>query len=793
MLNLIRDARFALRLGAHNKFAIGLVLLIFSVGLAPSISVFVMLRAVAVRSVPYPAPDELVSVSGGVTPLGRRALQGSHYEAIAARQSSFSVVASCDQAMLAVRGNEAAERASVGYVTAQFFSAFRLAAQLGRVLGPDEGIAEQGAVISDSLWSSQFGRSPDVIGQKLRIADSVLVVQGVTPPEFAAACGGSRSTPSLWILRRANLVPASAYVSVVGRLRSGTTVQHANAELAVILSGVGGERKTTSIEPLVERLGTEASQRAMPGLLWMQGAALLLLLVMVSNLANIILLHLSSRDREFVVRKALGCSGRQLCGQVLTEITLFAALGTGTSLFIARLSMPMLLHLAGDSFPREIVPSFGLWETMAGFGVAWLALVLFAAVPAWIAVRRERAIQVESSAVTTTRPARALRETLVAFGVAVTIVISLAVGLLLRSAWQLTQVPLGFDSDGLVVADVSLPVDTRSAQRSAFASAFTDAARRQLAPSDVAFGNMMPFSSNSFTTNWEVGMPDGEVRAVFGNFSSASENFFDVLGIPILAGAWGPSLSTQTTNRIAVVNEAFLQKVGTSSELIGATVKSGPLAPFTIVGVVGDTENIQVGRRKTPVVYVQHGQIADFLVVVAVRHRPIIAVREALKRALADVDPAVPVVSVVSVREEILAREQSRVFFLGVLGVLGVVAILLAVAGIAGVVTYSGQLRRREFAVRSALGATPGQLAKLAMVVGIRPVVLGIGIGLTVGYQLAALIPRNKAFTDQLFKVQPHDTMTFGAAGVAFLMIGIIACVVSASAISRSANPRSLM
>ena len=783
MVNLIRDVRFALRIIARHKLLFGVVLLVFTVGLAPSISVFVMLRAAAARTLPYPAANELVSVSGGVTPLGRRALQGAHYNAIAARQNSFSVIASCDQATVAVRGKEAAERASVGYITDDYFAVFRIGAQLGDVFRADVMPSEPSAVIADSVWMSQFGRSPDVLGRTLRVADSVVVVRGVMPPDFVGECGGARSTPAVWILRPANQVPAGAYSSVLGRLRNETSLDQANAELAVIVSDVGASRGSTPMRPLVEWLGSESRERAMPGLLWLQGAALLLLLVMVSNLANIVLVHLSSRDREFVVRKALGCSGRQLSLQVLTEITLLAALGTGASLMLARLGMPLLLHLAGDSFPREIVPSFGLWELLASFGIAWLALVMFAALPAWFAIRREG----------TTRSTRALREPFVAFGVAVTVVISLGVGLLLRSAWQLTQVPLGFDSDGLIVGDVSLPIDTKPVQRLAFADAFDDAVQRHLAPSDVAFGNMMPFSSNNFTTAWEVRTRDGEVRAVFGNFSSVSSNFFDVLKIPVLAGTWGLPGSTTTGERIAVVNDAFRQKVGMSTELIGATVTSGPLPPFTIVGVVGDTENIRVGRRKSPVVYVQHGQVSSHLLVVAVRHRSIADVREALTRALADVDPAVPVVSVVSVRDEMIAREQTRVFYVVVLAVLGMVAVLLAVAGIAGVVIYSGQLRMREFAVRSALGATAAQLSRLAMIVGIRPVVLGLGIGLTVGYQAAALIPRSKAFADQLFKVQPRDLWTFGSASVVLLLIGAIACVIPARAISRSPNLRSLM
>lgn len=803
MDQLIRDIRFAFR-NYRRRPAITLVAVItLAVGVGANVAVFSVVRAVLMSALPYSEPDRLVTLAKDV--VGRRPHSNftlAEYEAIRDASRSYRTIAGCTSDMSGARGSGDAEEVLVNRVTPDFFSVFGVAPAVGRVLGPaDFTSGARPAVISSDLWTSQFGRVPDVTGRTIRLNREPWTVVGVMPPSFAPPCAGIVMR-SAWVplvpvaaaQQQGETRPRPVFPYVFARLAPQVNVAVARVELAGVVARRLRQQPPEVVAQL-DRLGETEAASVRPGLLMLQGVAAFLLIISCVNLANLLLAHSTVRCGEVGVRLALGAQRRDIVRQLLTEAAVLSTIGGVAGVAIACWSVPVLVHMAPSALPAGATVAVRIPELAVGVGLSWLTAMAFGVVPALMLAGVDVRDSLHGAAhVTSGRTLRILRAGLVAAEVVIAVVVLTGAGLLLRSFMQVVALPMGFDSRGLVVAEVPTPPDLESItdpgmyrrRFEIFERRFEDEVRARLGGRQAAFASSMPFSSWITTTiGWNLIAPGGikDVRVCVSEIRDVSLQYFEVLRVPLVRGRLFPPAIAGGNARVAIVNEAFARRCGRGRNVLGfeidnawARESGSPADPITIVGVVGDTRAHRLSFAPSPAVYLplDHGTARRLSV--AVRGIDVPAVSKAVREAARAIDPDLPLTNIVSVDAEVRRSESTRYFYVSMMSIFGGLAGLLAAVGIFGVVAHVTSLRLREFGIRVALGARPAQISRLVVGQGLRPVVVGLAGGIIAAWWLADLLEANKVFMAQLYHTAPQDLRVLAAATAGLLAIGAVAC-----------------
>ena len=765
-----------------------------ALGIGATTAIFSVVNAVLLRPLPFPEPDRLVRVAQ--TWKGRPVVYSPpNFLDVEAQSTAFSGLAAVDGGGVTLTGQGTATRLEGAGVSASFFDVLRVRPLHGRgfVAGENEPGRNKVAVLGYPLWRDRFGADPGVVGRTVSLNRQPHVVVGVAPPGFRYPEDAEIWTPMEYDQRFRTDSRGAWYLTVVGRLREGATVDGAREEVSTIAArlaqvyaadneGVGG-----TVTPLLDATVGESRQ----ALLVLLGAVGLVLLVACVNVANLLLARIAARETELAVRAALGAGRGRLVRQLLTESLLLALLGGLAGLGLAILIVDGLVALQPQGLPR--LPEVSVNRAVAGFAAALslVTTVLFGAVPALQTSRRAtaQALRQGGRGILTDGRGR-LRGGLVVGQIALAMVLLAGSSLLLRSFARLRSVDPGFRTENALAFRVSLPDSAYS--EDAQLISFHDELQRRLeaVPGVRSVGAVagLPLSGGRFNISFTVDgrpevppaqQPSMEVRM-------ATPSYFRTLGIPVRRGRGFTDADGPEAPQVVVLSESAVRRFFPDEDPIGKTIRlglgrgRGRKAGGEVVGVVGDVKELGLAADSPPEVYLPYAQFPiqsmEVVLRTEVEPRSLAAVAE---RVVHGLDPELPVARVATL-DEVLARSVSEPrFYALLLGSFAAIALFLAALGLFGVMSYTVAQRTRELAVRIALGARRETLLRMVL----REALLLGAVGAAIGLVGALLL--SHVLASMLFSLSPRDPATLGAVGVLLLATAILASYVPARRATR--------
>jgi predicted permease len=698
----------------------------------------------------------------------------------------------------AVRGS--AQRMQVELVSGNFYSVLGVRPQLGRAIQPADDVASAAgavAVISDSLWRREFGRSPAVLGQTITLNQSVLTIVGVNRRSFTGAQSVQQS-PDLFVPlsmqplvkpwgHRVSLLsqPDNWWLEVMGRVKPNVTDRQLRSELDLELAAAVHGTMTVKADETIPRMVLADGSR---GLHQSEGSfkkpvnVLMVLVGLVlalacANVANLLLARGAQRQREMSVRLALGAGRARVLRQLLTESLLLAALGgTGGLLlgYLGRNAIPRLLTTPWLPAQIDIPFDWGVFGFAAG--VTLLTGILFGLAPAWSAARSEVSSGLKEGAQTATRRRKgAGGKMLVGFQIALSTLLVIGAGLFLRTVLGLGAKDVGFRTGHLLLAYIDPP-------RQRYPEGKDVVLHQQLeqaitaAPGVQAVTLMStPYLSDSmskmsFITEAESADPakaHGERDEEVGN------RFFETLGIPILAGRGFGPLDTATSAKVAVINRSLARTRFPHGNPVGQRFRlEGNTGDWIkVVGICADTRYQNLREDDPPqffVPYVQQPEVGGMSYVIRTKIAPE-AIVPALRRAVAQIDSDLPLEDVRTEQEQIGESMRMERALAALIAGFGLLALALASVGIYGIMAYSVANRTNEIGIRLALGARPAQVRGMILRESTWLAVAGIVVG------VGAALPLTRLVKSMLYGIQPYDPTTITAGILVLLAVALAA------------------
>lgn len=783
---LANDLSYAVQRLFRLPLFVGVVVITFALGIGANVAVFTVLNAVLLKPLPYDDPGRLVVfryVNTKTAALGAD-LSVPELEDFG-KQGALADVGGVVRDQATLTGTEKPVAINGLDVTPPVFAALGIAPELGRFFTKaDEARGTHSVVISDPLWRSYFGAARDVVGKPAVLDGATYQIVGVTPPGFRVPLpdSGLLNAPD-FIEVQPDAAPPSArgaqYLGTIARLRSGVTIDAANADLRLTSRRLQRSYPVETGIVFYLRALNDVVFGDFKAALWtVLGAAIGILIITCANVSNMLLATASSREREFVLRSALGASSRRLSAQLLTETCLLATVGGIAGVGLAYASLAVL-RPALAAFPRSQTIALDGWALAYAMAVVAAATILAGFWPMRSIARPDLSVALKAAARTTDSAANnTARSALVVVEVSLALALVALSGLMLRSYFLMTRSDIGIRQEGLwVSSQVNLPAfryPTLSA-RTAFQERLSAQLRGLPGVDSAALGLNYPLSNIHFFFDLEiVGRHFAPGANPIALLNVISPNYFSTMGTPLLRGRAFNGDDTPQSLPVAVVNETFERLYAPGGNAIGmqlitAGVNKTSRATRTVVGIVRDTRD-SFTRETRPTYYVPVAQtpIDFFSVILRSRNLNAGALSAELSRATEATDPQMAAPTLQSYGDLVAAATAHARSVGSLLGALACIAMLLALSGIFGVVSYSVTQRYREFGVRIALGAAARHI--VLDVLGRSLAITGAGIA--IGLVIAAI--GGRAVASQLYFLSPFDPITF-ALVVALLLASAVA------------------
>jgi predicted permease len=788
-----QDLRYTARTLRRNAAFTVTSILVIAIGIGANTAAFAVTDVVLFRELPYRDPHRLMKLWQRSAAYPRFELSPENYRDWKRMSRSFASMGACwlTAANLVVPGTEPQRLTGAG-ATWDLFSTLGVEPLLGRTFteAEDRENAAGTIVLSHALWQTLFAGDPLALGRTILLDDRSFVVIGVMPPEFSFP---TRST-QFWTpmqFRVEDTDRTNTYLQVAARLAPGATMPSAQADLDAVAAQLSRQfpKENGHTGAAVLRIGDEVSRQSRALLLALSGAAACVLLIVCANLANLFIARALARRREMAVRAAIGAGRDRLLRQLATESIVLAVSGGALGIVVGYSSLPLLARLAPVNLPTAAVPSLDL--RVLGFAalLTGATAVLFGWVPAWRAGGDADAIALRQGSRGGARRER-LRTVLVAAEVLTSIVLLTGALLLMRALWSVQRTDPGFRSEDVLTMRTTLPWPKYApvAKRAQFYDQVLTRVRALPGVRDAAYVSGLPMVVRGGIWNVEItGAPDIEATRRAVTLRYATPGFFRTLGIPIKSGRDVDARDTGEAPFVAVVSESFARRFWPDDSPIG---KRFSVAFFerTIVGVAADIRTRGLEAPSEPQVYLPFQQIRDFAMPpfapkdLAVRVSGNTAqVAPAVRAIIREADPTEPVSDVRMLTDVIAQETAPRLTQVGVVGAFAAIAFVLAVIGIQGLLALLVSQRTHEFGVRLALGAHPGDLARMVLrQAAVLTAVSGVP-GLLCAYGLA------RALQALLAGVPPADPVTLAiVAGltIAMTIVGSLAPVLRALQLS---------
>jgi predicted permease len=788
----LRDLRFGARLLAKDLgFTLGAIF-ILALGIAGTTAVFTIANALLLRPFPYRAPDQLVSVTVQ-SPNTKYDGTLVRYELLRDHSESLSAVAAWTTDTLNLTGRGEPEQVAVGRVTPNFFSVLGIDPRVGRSFTHDEGQPEGKPVVvlSDSLWRTRYGGDANIVGQAVDLDGIAYTVIGVLPADVQFPFVGAAD---LWTPRyfELTLIPPEklrqgvGYLGLLGRLRSGVSLERANAELEVLNQRYRGEN------PAAPDGGPEVGMTASPlrdlvvngvrSKVWLLlGAVALVLLTACGNVASLLLSRGLVRRREIAVRTALGANRSEILRQLLTESTLLALIASVVGVLLAWGATRALVVWAASQVPQGMPIGMDLRVLLFALALAIFTGIFFGIFPALQLVNIDpyTTLREEGRGTSSGHSHSQMNNVLVVVQVALSLLLLIGAALLLRSYERLLRVDPGFDPHHVITMDISLTT-VKYAKPQQQVSFFDEVLRRVTqmpAVRSAAISAALPLQTIRITPMLPEGQPAVPLaQRPFIDIEAVSPQWFQTMRVPLLAGRQFTDADNLDVPKVLIVNASFARQFWPGQNPIGKHVLVGRWTqPGEVVGVSADVRNRGLAEEPKVQVYVPFAQLPwsnmNLLVRTAVAPDAMIS---GIRAQIASVDPDQPVTHAQPVDALMDSSRTQPRFIMVLLGTFSGTALVLALSGIYGVLAYSVAQRRQELSIRVALGARRGDILRLVVRQGLVLAASGIAIG-----TITALVV-TRLMSSLLYQVSSRDLMSFASVPLLFLGIALLTSYVPA-------------
>jgi len=811
---LLQDIRYALRMLRKNPGFTTVAALTLALGIGANTAIFSVIESVLFRSLPFSTPDQIVRIvstkdgdpitpngsgrPGGPSPMDMRDFRQSSH--------SFENMAVYDTWRKNVSFDDTQtqpEQMVVGLVPGAYFEILDVKPIMGRLFTEDESEVGRNylAAISARLWKSRYGGDKAILGRNIRINDELYTIVAVMPdviPEWMESKAIQIWTPFSFADAEGDLWTEAGrggrgYASLA-RLKPGVSMEQAQADLATIASGLAEAHPIDrGIGVALEKLSETRAHALRPMLFLLMGAVSLILLIACVNLANLLLARNSVRGPELAMRAALGAGRGRLVAQLLAETLMLSLIGGGVGLVLAQLGVASLATMHPDDLPQLASIRVDWRVLMFTVLVSLITSLVFGLGPALTAARLNLAdaLKLGSRSGTAGSRAQRMRSLLVVTEMAMSLMLLVGASLLVQSILRLERQKLGIRQDHLLTGHFYLPgvrypnpgaitrFSDQFAGRVRALPGVVEASVTTLYPPDERWIQMLDIPGHPATRIEDV--PSAK-------FGVTDTHFLRTLGIPLIRGRDFAESDTATSAPVALITAALKRKYFPTQDPIGRSIHIGPpqflnippgaaimdSADVTIIGVIADFRNSGLASPPEPqivVLYSQHPLVNYGFKDIAIRtaSNPHLLVPE-ITRQLHAMDADMPFAQVRTIDEIVEQQTGSQRFTTLLLGLFAAAGLVLAAVGIYGVVSFLVAQRRRELAVRVAVGASVENVVWLVLKQGLQMAAMGASLGL-IGAWAA-----QKLMNQLLFGISPVDPVTFAASAAFLVAVVIVAC-----------------
>lgn len=792
-----KDLRHSVRSLSKKPGFTFVIVLTLALAIGANTAIFSVVNAALLKPLPYAEPDRLVH-------LWESTLQKS-YPKREASYPDFQDWRLCEafEGMAAYRGGggfmlttpEGSERVEGGLVSGAFFSVLGVKPLLGRTLGEadEKQGAERVVLLSYGFWQRRYAGDASVIGKLIVLSGNSYQIVGVLPPEFQFAKRGSADIWASWQPSESMMTRRFMHwVNVIARLKPGVSLEQATAAMQPITARIAQEHVESHAGTGIQLvpLHQELVGNLKPLLVLLLVAVGFVLLIACSNVANLLLVRASGKQKEVAIRAALGASAWRLVRQLLTESLVLATLGGIVGLVLANWGVDALISAIPDNLLNFMPYLRGV--KIDGQALVFTAALsvtvslLFGLAPALQASKADLQSVLKEGGKTSGAAARqGLRNALVVAEVALALVLLVGAGLIVRSLWGLINVDAGFNPQNLLTFTFTLPPAAYDSNEKLIVARKQMLERLSTIPGveGVATVSTLPLIGGNTTrfypTNQPKPAPGDDIEA---NLRDISANYFRVMGVRLIAGRHFTEQDTVNSQGVVIINQSLANRVFPNQEAVGQNIvfTGEESSPVQVAGVVADEKINGLDARNTAVVYTPTLQDSSVgltsNVVVRTTGEPM-NLSNVVRRELQTVAPGI-FIYFVRTMEQIAATSPAtfaRRYPAMLIGLFAVVALLLAAIGIYGVISYSVSQQTHEIGVRIALGARPANILGLVMKKGMMLTLLGVAIGLAASFAFTRLM------ADMLFGVSATDPITFAGIALLLTLVALVACYVPAS------------
>jgi putative ABC transport system permease protein len=796
MLHILQDVRFGLRMLFRSRGLTFVAILALALGIGANTALFSVVNAVLMRPLPYPAAQELVWFWESQPHLSEAPFSGADFLDFQSQNSSFSQVAAVHRLSFNLTGVGPAERIPAMVASTAVFTLLGVQPILGRTFLPAEGTfgAPRTAVLTYGFWQSHFGGDRSIIGKTIALDNQSVQIVGVLPASFRYG-----RDIQLWV-NPVNVVPEifsafadwerklstdreNHYLNIIGRLRPGVPLSQAQADISGIMDRIHQQHAestghTVQLIPFSELFTGPVRQT----LLVLLGVVGLVLLIACANVANLLLARSVGRRREIAVRSALGAGRFRIVTQLLTESALLSLSGGVLGLALAAVLIHFLVVASPRDLPRVQEVSVDLRVLGFALAVSLLTGLLFGLAPALAAGRQSLGefLKEGSRGSTSGVAHNRLRNLLVIGEVALSLVLLVASGLLIRSFVQILQVKPGFNPDHMITMWMNF-TSVRNAENARSTQLLDQLLPRVAAlpgVEGVAISNDLPLEGDDTTTGIAAveGRPPFErAQRPFVGVHTINSGYFHSMGIPLLRGRELAASDTAKSNPVVVINQKLAHSIWPGQDPLGRHITILGDKQLEVVGIVGNVLHNGLSEPVQAESYLPFAQYPSSYVGLAIRSKgDQAALFSVVRNIVAELDPELPVHDMRAMEQVVAETLATRRLTLWLVGAFGALALVLSFVGIYGVMSYAVTERVHEIGVRTALGAGRRDILRLFIGSGMRLA----GIGLVLGAAAAFLATR--AMTGLLFGVSASDPVTYLVIASLLALAAFAACYVPA-------------
>ena len=800
MRNLFSDMRFSLRTLRRNQAFSAAAIVVLALGIGANTAIFSVVHAVLLRPLPFDDPSNIMQVwhvppAKSFPGMTMFSVSPANYLDWQSQSSSFEQMAAYGFRSFTVGGKERPEAIQAAAVSSDFFALLRVAPLLGRTFTPDEDRPGEGhvVVLGYNFWRDHFASDRNILGRGILLDGETYSVVGVMPETFRFPSWGKIWVPLAWT-NETRAVRGNHNYLVISRLKKGVDIRQAQAELSAISTRLeqlypeDDKGWGAVIRPLREELVGDVR----PALLVLLGAVAFVLLIACANVANLVLAKTLARRKEIAIRTALGASRIVVLRQILAETVLLSVAGGALGLFLAHFGISLIVKVLGHRIPEFMHITLDVPVLTFTLLLSVVAGVLAGLIPAvrFTSADVNEALKQAQSRGSSDVRGGGTRRLLVISEVALSLVLLIGAGLMIRSLWELRRVQPGFDPQNVLTLTVPLPANRYSSPAGQI-NFFQDvlAHIRALPTIDSAGvidslplsdgGSHQPFSIEGRPVQQMSDQPEVDVRLI-------SPGYLRAMHIPILRGRNLTDADATGRPGAALISDSLARRFWPKEDPIGRhiTLTFFPGIVREIVGIVGDVKLDSLDEtRSVATIYVPLAQVTvpaqqtwqSFGMTFAVRTNsdPMNSVA-AVTKAIREVGPDLPVVDVMSMNDVIAQSVSPQRFNMLLLASFAGLALILAAVGIYSVLSYTVRRRVREIGIRMALGASNNDVIRMVLADGLKPILVGVALG------LAAALALSRVVASLIFGVRATDPLTFAAVALLLLLVGILATIIPA-------------